>query len=80
MKGFFGKIRAGLQRFMQGRYGGDKLNRTLVWVAFGGYIVSLLIPLALVKLALILASYVLIAWSFFRMLSRHFSILALRTP
>lgn len=71
MKGFFGKIRAGLQRFMQGRYGGDKLNRTLVWVAFGGYIVSLLIPLALVKLALILASYVLIAWSFFRMLSRN---------
>ena len=71
MKGFFAKIQAGFQRFMQGRYGSDKLNRTLIWVAFGAYIVSLLIPIALVKLALILASYVLIVWSFVRMLSRN---------
>ena len=43
----------------------------LVWIAFGSYIVSLLIPVAVVKLGLILVSYVLIAWSFFRMLSRN---------
>jgi len=69
--GFFAKIRDGFRNFMQGRYGSDKLNTTLVWVAFGAYIVSLLIPLASVKLGLILLSYVLIAWSFFRMLSRN---------
>ena len=55
---------------MQGRYGSDKLNRALVWVAFGAYIISLFIPVAAVKLGLILVSYVLIAWSFIRMLSR----------
>lgn len=68
--GFLGKIRDGFRRFMQGRYGSDKLNRTLVWVAFGAYIISLFIPVAAVKLGLILVSYVLIAWSFIRMLSR----------
>ena len=69
--GFLGKIRDGFRRFMQGRYGSDKLNRTLVWVAFGAYIISLFIPVAAVKLGLILVSYVLIAWSFIRMLSRN---------
>ena len=68
--GFLGKIRDGFRRFMQGRYGSDKLNKTLVWVAFGAYIISLFIPMAAVKLGLILVSYVLIAWSFIRMLSR----------
>ena len=71
MKDFFGKMRAGFHRFMQGRYGGDKLNMTLVWVAFGGYILSLFIPVAGAKLALILLSYLLIGWAFFRMLSRN---------
>ena len=71
MKGFFGKFRAGFQRFMQGRYGSDKLNMALVWVSLGMYILNLLIPIAAVKLGLILASYVLIAWAFFRMLSRN---------
>ena len=71
MGGFMNKLRAGLQRFMQGRYGSDKLNMALVWVAFGSYIISLLIPAASVKLVLILVSYGLIAWSFFRMLSRN---------
>ena len=71
MGGFLNKLRAGFQRFMQGRYGGDKLNMALVWFAFGSYIVSLLIPVAVVKLGLILVSYGLIAWAFFRMLSRN---------
>lgn len=71
MSGFFGKIRAGFRRFMQGRYGGDKLNMALIWVAFGSYILSLLIPLEIVKLILIVLSYLLIAWSLFRSLSRN---------
>ena len=56
---------------MQGRYGSDKLNMALVWVSLGLYILNLLIPVAVVKLGLILVSYVLIAWAFFRMLSRN---------
>lgn len=71
MNGFFGKIRTGFRRFMQGRYGGDKLNMALIWVAFGSYILSLLIPLEIVKLILIVLSYLLIAWSLFRSLSRN---------
>ena len=71
MRTFFGKIRAGFQRFMQGRYGSDKLNMALVWVSLGLYVLNLLIPVAIVKLGLILVSYVLIAWAFFRMLSRN---------
>ena len=71
MRGFLNKLRAGFGRFMQGRYGADKLNRALVWVAFGGYILSLLIPSAVIKLVLIMLSYGLIAWAFFRMLSRN---------
>lgn len=71
MRGFLNKLRAGFGRFMQGRYGADKLNMALVWVAFGGYILSLLIPSAVIKLVLIMLSYGLIAWAFFRMLSRN---------
>ena len=71
MSGCFGKLRVGFQRFMQGRYGSDKLNMALVWVSLGLYILNLLIPVAFVKLGLILVSYVLIAWAFFRMLSRN---------
>ena len=71
MSGFFGKIKAGFRRFMQGRYGGDKLNMALIWTAFGSYILSLLIPFETVKLMLIVLSYLLIAWSLFRSLSRN---------
>ena len=71
MGGFMNKLRVGFRRFMQGRYGGDKLNITLIWVAFGSYILSLLIPVEAIKLGLILFSYLLIAWALFRMLSRN---------
>ena len=65
------KIAAGYRRFMQGRYGGDKLNIALVWVSFGTYILSLLIPFAPVKLILVILYYCLIGWAIFRMLSRN---------
>ena len=65
------KITAGFRRFMAGRYGGDKLNMTLVWVAFGLYIISLFISLAIVRLLLIGISYVVIGWSVFRLLSKN---------
>lgn len=65
------KIAAGYRRFMQGRYGGDKLNIALVWISFGAYIVSLLIPFAAAKLVLMVVYYGLLGWAIFRMLSRN---------
>lgn len=64
-------IASGYRRFMQGRYGGDKLNIALVWVSFGAYIVSLFIPVDGIKLLLILVYYGLLGWAIFRMLSRN---------
>ena len=71
LRQIFAKISAGFRRFMQGRYGGDKLNIALIWVAFSAYIVSLLIPIKLVKLVLLLVYYGLLIWAIFRMLSRN---------
>ncbi len=64
-------ISSGFRHFMRGRYGGDKLNIALIWVAFGAYIVSLLIPVAVVKQVLWLVYYGLLIWAIFRMLSRN---------
>ena len=65
------KLSAGWRQFMLGRYGGDKLNIALVWVAFGAYILSLFIPIAEIKLVLLLIYYGLLIWAIFRMFSRN---------
>ncbi len=64
-------LKNGFLRFMEGRYGGDKLNITLVWVSFAAYIISLLIPVATVKLILLVIYYGLLGWAIFRFLSRN---------
>ena len=64
-------LAAGYRRFMQGRYGGDKLGQALVWAAFAIFIVNLLIPFKPLNLVLILAYYALLIWAIFRMLSRN---------
>ena len=78
MKGIGGWFRnlatrflAWFQRFMQGRYGGDKLNIALVWVSFGAFLISLFIPFKWVKLALILIYYSVLGVVIFRSLSRN---------
>ena len=66
-----GKFRAGVQKFMSGRYGTDKLN---TWILVGGVIlciVGLFMPIAMVRLALILSAYGLMGWSLFRTFSRN---------
>ena len=66
-----GKFRAGVQKFMAGRYGTDKLN---TWILVGGVIfciVGMFMPVAAVKLALILSAYGLMGWSLFRTFSRN---------
>lgn len=71
MSKVFQKIGMGFRKFMQGRYGNDKLN-TAILVA--GLIISLLqlfMPLFVLKWALMLISYVFLGWAIFRMLSRN---------
>ena len=65
------RISGGFRSFMQGRYGGDKLNIALVWVSFGAFLVSLLIPVPGIKLLLLIVYYALLGWAIFRMLSRN---------
>ena len=65
------RIKAGFRHFMDGRYGGDKLNITLVWVSLAAYIISLLIPVAGVKLVLLVVYYGILGWAIFRFLSRN---------
>lgn len=64
-------ISAGFRRFMQGRYGGDKLNIALIWISFGAFVISQFFPFAVVKIVLLLVYYGLLGWAIFRMLSRN---------
>ena len=64
-------MRNWLRRFMQGRYGNDKLNMTILWSGVGACVLSMLMPWVMVKMALSLLSYVLMFWAIFRGLSRN---------
>lgn len=73
--GFFrnltARLSAGLRRFMQGRYGSDKLNTTILMVALVLVLVYTFLPFGPVQLILWILSYVLMIWAIFRMLSRN---------
>lgn len=62
-------IKKGLTRFMQGRYGMDKLNFTLLWISVGLAVLAMFLP-GLVGLFFTLSSYVLMGIAIFRALSR----------
>ncbi|MBR5528839.1 MAG: hypothetical protein IKU57_00030 [Oscillospiraceae bacterium] len=64
-------MRNWFRRFMQGRYGNDKLNMTILWCGVGACILGMLIPGAVVKLIFSTLSYVLMFWAIFRGLSRN---------
>lgn len=66
-----GRISAWLRRFMMGRYGTDKLNMYILGAGVICSLVSLFIPLALVRLILSTGSYVLMIWAIFRTFSRN---------
>ena len=68
---FFGKLRMGLQRFMAGRYGTDKLNMAILCVGLGFTFLSMLIPVAMVKLIFTTVSYGCMFLAIFRSLSRN---------
>lgn len=64
-------LAAGTRRFMQGRYGTDKLNTTILVAGLIACFLAMLLPLPVVNLVLTLVSYGLMAWAIFRMLSRN---------
>ncbi len=68
---FFHKIGDGLRRFMAGRYGSDKLNIAILTAGVVISILAVFIPLAPIKLLLMLLCYGLMIIAIFRMLSRQ---------
>ena len=66
-----GKITTGLQRFMMGRYGNDKLNMWILGAGVIACLVSMLIPITLVDLILTLFSYGCMFVAIWRTLSRN---------
>ena len=63
------KLRFGLRHFMQGRYGTDKLNTTILILGVVACVLSWIFG----KIGFIftLLSYILMFWAIFRMLSRN---------
>ena len=65
------KLRSGFQHFMMGRYGTDKLNTWILGAGVAACLISVLIPIPVVKLILTTVSYILLIWSIFRCFSRN---------
>ena len=60
-----------LRRFMEGRYGNDRLNMYILGTGLVLVLVYAFIPSRMVQLVLWALSYVLMFWAIFRMLSRN---------
>ena len=65
------KLKTGLQRFMMGRYGTDKLNTLILGVALVLCLISMFMPLAWLRLTLAALSYAFMGYAIFRCLSRN---------
>lgn len=64
-------MRNWLRRFMEGRYGTDKLNTAILGVGVVACLLSMFIRLPLLDFILTLLSYGLLFWAVFRCLSRN---------
>ena len=71
LRNVFMKISAGLRRFMEGRYGTDRLNTAILIVGGVAALIRSFFSQPFVNLALWLISYVMMFWAIFRMLSRN---------
>jgi hypothetical protein len=69
MKNLLQKLRTGVDRFMQGRYGMDRLSSVLLWVSVALAVVAMFLP-GFVGLVLTLLAYLLMGTAVFRALSR----------
>ena len=65
------KISYGLRRFMEGRYGTDRLNMAILTTGLVVCIVTAFVGSTNGKLLLTLVSYALMFWAIFRTLSRN---------
>jgi flagellar biosynthesis component FlhA len=70
MKNFFTKLRAAMNRFMQGRYGLDRLNSALLWISVILEVIAMLLP-GIPRLVITLLAYVLMGIAIFRALSHN---------
>ena len=66
-----GKLKRGLQRFMSGRYGTDKLNMCILIVGVIISIVGAFLKSDIATLVLTTISYVLMFWAIYRCFSRR---------
>ena len=71
LRNFLWRLREGLRRFMIGRYGSDKLNMAILIAGVITWLVSMFVPVAAVKLLMMIAYYFLMGLAVFRMLSRN---------
>jgi uncharacterized paraquat-inducible protein A len=71
LRQFGQKLAYGTRRFMEGRYGTDKLNTAILTLGFVLCLISMIIKFPLVNLILTGASYALMIWAIFRTLSRN---------
>ena len=65
------QLRTGMQRFMAGRYGTDRLNMSILCAGLGFSLLASLLPCAITKLSCTLVAYVLMCFAIFRTLSRN---------
>ncbi len=68
---FTAKLSYGLRRFMEGRYGTDRLNLVILCCGLAASILSSLVRLPLLNLIFWLLSYGLMIWAVARSLSRN---------
>ena len=71
LRNFGYKLRTALRRFMEGRYGTDKLNMAILLAGLGCSVLASLLPGALLKLTFTTVSYVCMFFAIFRTLSRN---------
>ena len=67
----FKNLKNALRRFMEGRYGTDKLNLAILTVGILLCLLVVIVPFYKVDLVLTVLSYVLMGIAIFRMLSRN---------
>ena len=67
---FTAKLARGLQIFMAGRYGTDRLNMAILGVGLVASLLSVIIRFAPLNLVFFVLSYSMMFWAIFRTLSR----------
>ena len=65
------KLAARMRRFMEGRYGNDKLNMAILVAGVVTGLLSSFLPGAILKMALWVLSYGLMIWALYRSFSRN---------